>query len=93
MRYIRLRMSNYNALNSIKGSKTMTEQVKVKPLNVESSTVLGYLKSMLGIGDGVMGDFLQQYKVLDKKAKDDLRDYAIAEMEYYGIEIEQKEKL
>ena len=47
---------------------------------------------MLGIGDGVMGDFLQQYKVLDKKAKDDLRDYAIAEMEYYGIKVEQKEK-
>ena len=71
----------------------MTEQVKVKPLNVESSTILGYLKSMLGIGDGIMGDFLQQYKVLDKKEKDELRDYAIEEMNYYEIEIITKDKL
>ena len=71
----------------------MAEKVKIKPLNVESSTVLGYLKSMLGIGDGLMGDFLQQYKVLDKKEKDELRDYAIEEMNYYEIEIITKDKL
>ena len=71
----------------------MAEKVKVKPLNVEKSTVLGYLKSMLGIGGGLMGDFLQQYKVLDKKEKDELRDYAIEEMNYYEIEIVTKDKL
>ena len=75
-----------------KGSKTMTEQVKIKPLNVEKSTVIGYLKNMLGIGDGVMGDFLHQYRSLDQNDKDDLHDYAIDEMLYYGIEVEQKKK-
>ena len=51
----------------------MGEQVKTKPLDVEKSTVMGYLKNMLGIGDGMSGDFLQQYKILDKKDKAELR--------------------
>ena len=66
----------------------MGEQVKTKPLDVEKSTIMGYLKNMLGIGEGMSGDFLQQYKILDKIDKAELRDYAIEEMEYYGIEIE-----
>jgi hypothetical protein len=72
----------------IQESEIMTEQVKIKPLDVEKSTIVGYLKNMLN--NGLMDDFIQQYRVLSKDDKIGFHDYARKEMEYYGIEVEER---
>ena len=51
----------------------------------EKFSVLGYLKHMLGID----GDFLQEFKRLNKKEREELREDAIKEMESKGIEIDK----
>ena len=47
-------------------------------------SVLGYLKHMLGVD----GDFLKEFKRLDTKEREELREAAIEEMEFKGIEID-----
>jgi|TARA_R100000501_G_C2516232_1_gene45531 hypothetical protein len=46
-------------------------------------SVLGYLKYMLNVD----GDFLQEFKRLDTKERDELREAAVEEMNHKGIEI------
>ena len=46
-------------------------------------SVLGYLKYMLNVD----GDFLQEFKRLDTKERDELREVAVEEMNHKGIEI------
>jgi|TARA_Y100000310_G_C20512808_1_gene729706 uncharacterized damage-inducible protein DinB len=52
-------------------------------------SVLGYLKHMLNVD----GDFLKEFKRLDTKERDELREAAIEEMEFKGIEIDNPGKL
>ena len=47
-------------------------------------SVLGYLKHMLNVD----GDFLPEFKRLNKEERDDLREAAIIEMKFKGIEID-----
>ena len=47
-------------------------------------SVLGYLKHMLGVD----GDFLKEFKRLDTKEREELREAAIEEMEFKGIEVD-----
>ena len=51
-------------------------------------SVLGYLKHMLSVD----GDFLKEFKRLDTKEREELREAAIEEMEFKGIEVDNPGK-